>query len=203
MKKLFWGLAAGLLVVSTLSLQAGERFYRIKLAVSKDGVYGKAVAFQEIVPPAPLYAPGTAEGPFVPLPADPPGTLTPVPEPTLAPQSIQPVPQGIPLTTSAPQPPVETYQTIELYPYVKYEDLDNVHPFAVKKIVAVKDPRAPKQLCGNCAPPSVFVMICVPPTGRFEFDVKRKDYSKIEYDYGKYEIEITSKNGIVYVDYDD
>ena len=46
-------------------------------------------------------------------------------------------------------------------------------------------------------------MICVPPTGRFEYDVKRRDYSKVEYDYGKYEIEITSKKGIVYVDYDD
>ncbi len=196
MKKLLWGLAAGLLVVSTLSLQAGEKYYRIKLASSKDGMYGKAVAFQEIVPPAPLQAPGSVEGPVVPLPADPPGRIQPVPEPA-------PLRTPVPMTTPAPGPPVETYQTIALYPYVKYEDLDNVHPFAVKKIVAVKDPRAPKGLCGTCAPPSVFVMICVPPRGRFDFDVKRKDYSKVEYDYGKYEVEITSKNGIVYVDYDD
>ncbi len=201
MKKSLWGLAAWLLVVSSLSLQAGEKLYRIKLASSKDGVYGRPVTYQEVLPaPAPLEAPGTVQVPPVPPPADPPRGIQPVPEyvPAPAPPSaLQPMPEYV------PQRPVETYQTVELYPYVKYEDLDNVHPFAMKKIVAVKDPRAPKPLCGTCAPPSVFIMICVPPTGRFEFDVKRKDYSKVEYDYGKYEIEITSKNGIVYVDYDD
>ena len=132
MKKLLWGLAAGLLVVSTLSVQAGEKLYRIKLASSKEGVFGKPVAYQEIVPsPAPLEAPGAIETPPAPFQPVAPGGLRPVPEPA-------------PLATPNSQPPVETYQTVELYPYVKYEDLDNVHPFGVKRIVAVKDPRVPQ-----------------------------------------------------------
>ena len=84
---------------------------------------------------------------------------------------------------------------------VKVEDRHNIHPFAVKEIVRVKDPRPDCHLCGS--PGFVFIEICVPPHCKPEIDIKRKDGSKIEYDYGDYEVEITSKNGYVKVDYDD
>lgn len=188
MRKCFHSLVAGFLVISCLTLQADEKRYRIQLVSTDGDVYGKPVAFQEVAP-----------GPMlVPTPA-PQGVPTPAPE--FAPPNLQPIPE--PYTESYPQSGIEPFQTVELYPLVKYEDLDNVHPQAVKKIVAVKDPRGKRSICDTCAPPCVYVMICVPPCDKFEYDVKRKDHSKVEYDYGDYEIEITSKNGVVYVDYDD
>lgn len=93
-----------------------------------------------------------------------------------------------------------------LYHRVRYEDRDNVHPCAIKKIVAVKDPNptcGDCGACGGCNTGCVFVEICVPPCGDFELKIERKDGSKIELDYGKYEIEIKSKKGVVEVDYDD
>lgn len=184
MKNLLWGTAACFLLVSAISLEAAEKRYQIRLA-SKD-VFGKPVSFQEIVP-VPERHEGGLSAPPAPMPY-PPGTFPGVPEP----YSLQPVPEG-----------VVDYQTVELYHRVKYEDLDNVHPRAVKKIVAVKDPCAKEEVCGACAPPCVYVMICVPPMDRFEYDVKRKDHSKVEYDYGEYEIEISSDDGVVHVNYDD
>jgi len=189
MKMQFWGLTAALLVVSTLSLEAGEKLYRIRLTAANGKAMGKPVSFQEVVPaPAPD---GHAQG--IPTPASPapaPG-LQPIPEP---------IPGGVPGLGFGSAP----YQTVELYHRVKYEDLDNVHPCAVKKIVAVKDPCEHQEGCGTCAPQCVYVMICVPPCDdNFEYKVKRKDGSKVKYDYGKYEIEIISKDGVVTVDYDD
>lgn len=92
-------------------------------------------------------------------------------------------------------------QPIPLFPHVKVEDRKNIHPFAVKEIVRVKDPRPNCHACGS--PGYVFIEICVPPHCRPEIDIKRKDGSKVEYDYGDYEVEITSKNGYVKIDYDD
>lgn len=186
MKKLLWGLTACCLAVSAMSLQAGEKRYQIRLASASGDIFGQPVSFQEIVPVPERYE-GGLSAPPAPVPVNP-GGLQPVPEP----YSILPVPAG-----------GAEFQTVELYHRVKYEDLDNVHPCAVKKIIAVKDPCAREQVCGTCAPPCVYVMICVPPTDRFEYDVKRKDHSKVEYDYGDYEIEISSEDGVVHVNYDD
>ncbi len=98
-----------------------------------------------------------------------------------------------------------TSEPIKLYHCVKYEDRHNIHPCAVKMIVQVNDPCTPKpDRCGCCqpVPRCVFVEICVPPCGCAKIKVSRSG-SKVEYDYGKYEVEIKSKNGVVYVDYDD
>lgn len=128
--------------------------------------------------------------------------------PTLAPM---PVPEyRTPLPTELPVLPRATVvrstsrivgEPLPLFENVKVEDRHNIHPFAVKEIVRVKDPRPDCHLCGS--PGFVFIEICVPPHCKPEIDIKRKDGSKIEYDYGDYEVEITSKNGYVKVDYDD
>jgi len=90
--------------------------------------------------------------------------------------------------------------TVQLYPLVQYKDLHNIHPCAVTKIVKVLDPCY--KPCACSLPKCVYVQICVPPCGCP--DVKVKKYSReVEYDYGRYEVEIKSKNGILYVDYDD
>jgi hypothetical protein len=189
MKKLVWGLAAGFLLISAISLEAGEKRYRIQLASANGDVFGRPVSFQEVLPapePVPVPEPGQPIPP-APTPVDPPGGLQPIPDPY----------------SGSAVPPADSFQTVELYPHVRYKDLHNIHPRAVKKIVAVKDPRFNDKICGRCAPPCVYIMICVPPSGHFKFEVKRKDYSKVEYDYGDYEVEISSKKGIVTVDYDD
>jgi len=90
-------------------------------------------------------------------------------------------------------------ETVQLYDCVKYEDLDNVHPCAVTKIVAVLDPC--QDPCDCCGPRCVYVQICVPPCGCPEIKTHHSG-KKVKYDYGKYEIEITSKKGMVIVDYD-
>jgi len=120
-------------------------------------------------------------------------------EPT--PIELPPMPGGS--VTTEPPTVVENVQVIELYPHVRYKDLDNVHPRGVPTIVAVKDPGCCDKKCECSEPGCVYVEICVPPCGEPKFDVKRSDGSKVEYDYGDYEIEITSKKGVVTVDYDD
>ncbi len=196
MKKLVWGIAGCLLLLSAIPLPAAEKYYQIRLVATNGNVFGKPVSFQEVALQPP--APGVLLAPPSPTPVAPPS-----PTPVAPPAGLQPVPEPYYSGNAIPAPQAPEMQVIELYPRVKYEDLNNIHPFAVQKIVAVKDPRDRRKLCGTCAPPCVYVMICVPPSGRFKFDVKRKDHSKVEYDYGDYEIEITSKNGVVYVDYDD
>ncbi|MEX1098073.1 MAG: hypothetical protein WED34_18670 [Planctomycetales bacterium] len=98
--------------------------------------------------------------------------------------------------------PVEPYpaQGVPLYHNVKYEDLDNVHPCAITRIVMVPDPCADP--CYGCGPQCVAVQICVPPCA-CERVKTSKDGRKIKYDYGKYEVEIEVKRGYIKVDYDD
>ena len=91
-------------------------------------------------------------------------------------------------------PGVPTSEPIELYACVKVEDRDNIHPCAVPMIIAIADP------CNPCC--CRYIQICVPPCGCPQIKVK-KHSREVEYDYGSYEVEIKSKNGILYVDYDD
>jgi hypothetical protein len=125
-------------------------------------------------------------------------------------RQVPPAPTGGPLlapepasAASEPVPAAAAPQVIELYPCVQYSDGDNVHPCAVHTVVAVKDPTCCSHPCDCCQPACVYVEICVPPNCTYCYDVKRHDGSKVEYDYGDYEIEITSRNGVVYLDYDD
>ncbi len=101
---------------------------------------------------------------------------------------------------SAPMPSAGEGQTIPLYHCVKYEDLHNIHPCAITKIVLVADPCHDPRSC--CPPKKVAVQICVPPCGCLEIEHSRRGM-KVEYDYGKYEVEIKSRRGVVVVNYDD
>jgi hypothetical protein len=94
----------------------------------------------------------------------------------------------------------EAETAIELYPCVKYKDCHNAHPCGVTEIVKIVDPCYDP--CSCCEPSCVYVAICVPPCGCRR--IKVRDHGrKITYDYGKYEVEIKSKRGVVVVDYDD
>lgn len=110
-----------------------------------------------------------------------------------APVGVPPAPGGAPMAVSA--------APITLFPCVKVEDRHNIHPCAVPKIVSIVDPCY--KPCGCCSVPKcVYVKICVPPCGCERIKCS-KDGRKVKYDYGKYSVELTSKNGKIYVDYDD
>jgi hypothetical protein len=92
-------------------------------------------------------------------------------------------------------PGVPTSGPIELFACVKVEDRDNIHPCAVPMIVAIADP------CNPCC--CRYVQICVPPCGCPPKIETSRHGTKVEYDYGEYEVEIKSKKDYVVVNYDD
>jgi hypothetical protein len=111
-----------------------------------------------------------------------------------------PAPEGAPAPTPLPAGAAPVGGPIGLYHCVKYSDVRNVHPCAVPTIVQVTDPCWDPDSC--CPPTCVSVEICVPPCACLE--VKHsKDGRKVKYDYGEYEVELVSRNGKVFVDYDD
>ena len=115
-------------------------------------------------------------------------------------EAIPPAPAEEGSKASAPK----GHKTAELFHCVRYEDLRNIHPCAVTKIVSIKDPCWKPDPCSyECqVAPCVLVKICVPPCGCPKVRVTRNG-SKVKFDYGKYEVEISSRNGVVKVDYDD
>ncbi len=109
--------------------------------------------------------------------------VTPVPDPSYV---LPATPSPAPVVVGAP---------IALYSNVRYRAERNIAPCAVSKIVSVADPCNP----GCC----VNVEICVPPC-ECECVKVSKCGTKVKYDYGKYEVEVTSRRtGVVVVNYND
>lgn len=94
----------------------------------------------------------------------------------------------------------------ELFKCVRYKDTDKIPCCAVPMIVQIKDPCACHDPCNCCAPVKcVSVKICVPKSCPCDCPPKvtcSKDGSKVKYDFGKFEVELTSRKGEVVVDYD-
>ncbi|GAB4153146.1 MAG: hypothetical protein Tsb009_29420 [Planctomycetaceae bacterium] len=125
---------------------------------------------------------------------------TPTPIAVVAP----PPAPGVGGTSVHAPAPAGHAQHAGLFPCVEVEDCDHIAPCAVPKIVCIVDPCWKPSKCGCCAPQKprcVQVKICVPPCGCPRVKVS-KDGRKVKYDYGKYEVELESKNGKVYIDYD-
>jgi len=101
-----------------------------------------------------------------------------------------------------PVPAAPGSGAIELFNCVRYKDLDEMAPCAVTKIIQVKDPCACRNPCDCCGPKCVFIKICVPPCGCERVKVK-KNGTRVEYDYGDYEIDVRVKKGYIEVDYQD
>lgn len=88
----------------------------------------------------------------------------------------------------------------ELYQNVRYRAERNIAPCAQPIIVQIPDPCACKTAC--CPTPCVNVQICVPQCGCPCVKVTRCG-DRVSYDYGKYEVIVTSARGKVFVDYRD
>ena len=114
----------------------------------------------------------------------------PAPLPDRAGPEIEPAPSAI-------------GELIELYPFVKYKDRDEMHPLAVKTVVSVPHPATGWKLCRCCPPPLVNVLICVPPNcGPPRVKYKRL-FREYEYDFGKYAVDVRLRDGRIEVDYQD
>jgi hypothetical protein len=84
----------------------------------------------------------------------------------------------------------------ELYPRVRIEDADDVHPRAVPAIVAVMAPHRGARASGAL----VFVKVLAPPQPPRSVKVK---HDEIELDWGDYEINIEAEDGVVEIEYED
>ena len=123
--------------------------------------------------------------------------------PTLAVPEAPPAPAG----GTADPVPADKPMPITLFRCVDYDDLDNIAPCAVSKVVSIVDPCYKPcgcNCCCKCSPKCVYVKICVPRCSPCPPEVTvSRNGRKVRYDYGKYAVDIVSKNGKVYVDYDD
>jgi hypothetical protein len=104
----------------------------------------------------------------------------------------------------APLRPGMFVTSAELYPRVRIEDREDIHPHAVPAIIAVMDPHRDRRarLAQHTGPNLglVFVKIYVPPFPPRSVRVKREE---IELDWGDYEIKIEAEDGVVEVEYED
>jgi hypothetical protein len=188
----------GFLVV-TADLEAVER--RLERVSTNDGRTPKialtngpqllAVGDFGTPPPAPATG-AVPPGPMSPEAYPAPVTVVPMPE------AAQP---GMPGPLAAGGPPLPLGPPPVLYSRVKYKDRRHIAPCAVPMYVAVRDP-CERHDRGACGPPKyVMVEICVPP-GACPKITYRHDGDRVRYDYGKYAVNITSRHGVVFVNYD-
>lgn len=117
------------------------------------------------------------------LPAPTPAPSYEVVPPQATPPAAMPAPHVYP----APAPA----HAVPLYTNVRVKDRHKIHPCAVPTIVEVADP------C-NCDC-TVCIEICVPPC---ECVCVKRRGRRVEFDYGKYEIDVVSRRGVITVDYD-
>jgi hypothetical protein len=131
--------------------------------------------------------------------------LTPTPMAAPAPATA-PAPNGVaPAATAGAEPVPAASCSAPLFNCVRVKDVCNIAPCAVPMVVMVKDPCWRCDPCNPCAaPPCVAVQVCVPPCSECPPRICcRGDGEYVSYDYGKYRVEITSRRGVVTVDYDD
>ena len=161
-----------------------------------------------VVPPAPVPDVSPIRGPELPPLAPPPlappvdeGPIVPPLPPSLLQQEFAPpgyvepaAPLDLPIAHTRPGNFIE--QQVSLYPHVRVKDRDNIPRGAVHRVVAVSSPDPFR------FPGCVFVQICVPP-GRCPSVKFKSGGSKLELKYPNLEVEITSRRGVITVDYDD
>ena len=84
---------------------------------------------------------------------------------------------------------------------VRIEDPENIAPGAVPVVVAVRDPCLPPWVEG-CTDSVVYVEVCVPqcPLQKLTISPCR---TRIKLDFGRYAVDVKSRDGRIVVDYDD
>jgi len=113
----------------------------------------------------------------------------------------------IPQYPVIPQPAPVIYEVgqivdcpVPLASCVRVEDECNIAPNAVPVVVAVRDPSLPPWHAG-CSEGVVFVEVCIPPCP-LQSLVVSPCRTRIRMDFGHYQVDLKSKNGMVIIDYD-
>ena len=117
-------------------------------------------------------------------------TLPQLPPPP-APGSLDHLPHEIGCVVTCPVP---------LATCVEYRDTCEIAPGAVPAVIAVRSPHIGR--FRRCVEEIVYVQVMVPPCPLLRTKVS-PCRTKIRLDYGRYEIDIVSRNGVVIVEYDD
>ena len=124
---------------------------------------------------------------------------------------IDPVPAPTPLPPAPVSPPAAVHPrhsfgeivdcAVPLYDCVRIKDPHNIAPYARPVVVAVRDPRIPFDDCPDVVG-CVYVEILVPQCALERVRVSSRG-GEVELDFGRYEIDLTSCDGVVTIDYDD
>jgi hypothetical protein len=146
-----------------------------------------------------VVTPADVEPPLeIVVPSDPSEEL---PTPAAEPERLLPTPR---LSHDSQLRPGMFVTSAELYSRVRVKDADDVHPHAVPAIIAVMDPHRDRRArqAQHTGPNLglVFVKIFVPPHPPRSVKVKHEE---IELDWGEYEIQIESEDGVVEIEYED
>ena len=126
-----------------------------------------------------------------------------------------PVRVGVPVRTAGPPIPVLPPAPVVVNPYpavhhigdivtcpvpletcVVVKDEDEIAPGAIPTVVAVRDPHA---TCANA--PVVFVQVFAPPCPPQKVKISPCG-TKVRLDFGRYEIDLVSRNNVIEIDYD-
>jgi hypothetical protein len=127
-----------------------------------------------------------------------------------SPYGVAPVP-ALPLSHQlAPAPsailPHRLGETIDspvtLVTADRIKDPDHVAPGAVPVVVAIRDPALCAHKCDCCVERLVYVEVCVPACPLKKLKLSHHN-TYVCMNYGDHQVEITSRNGRITVDYDD
>jgi len=91
---------------------------------------------------------------------------------------------------------------VPIEPHVLVRNAHESAPHAVPVVVAVRNPHLGRYGSRGCVESLVYVQVFVPPCPLRKLKVS-PCRTKIELDYGDYEVEITSCDGHIDVEYDD
>lgn len=91
---------------------------------------------------------------------------------------------------------------VALEPHVQFRNLCNIAPGAIPTVIAVRDPHLGRHRSRGCVESLVYVQVMAPQCPVRSVRVSPCK-TRIRLDYGKYEIDIVSKNDCVVVTYRD
>ncbi len=147
--------------------------------------------------------------------APPPEIVVPARPEEIPPPVIKASPPAV-VSAGVLRPGMFVSGEVELYPRVRVEDANEIHPRAVPMVIAVMDPhegpwhphshrfrlfgRHRRTTGQQVATPIVFVTVMVPPWPPRSVQVQHEE---IELNYGDYQVNIDCEEGVVEVEYDD